>query len=325
MGEVSVFALDRLRGRGLSHSHRADRHHDCGAFPADQSRRCSEAGHEKLTSLVEMAQRNHFPKNGRWRLRKIKRRDISVGSGFLKASRKTISEKLTRRLRGTILRTRGGLGQVEAAAWSQGERDDDDRHARPESRGRTPGVSRPGGVARLRRRAGRFLRRPRSTGGRVSAEKPGAARPSRRTASTARRVAPRAAWQADRPGRLHGLPARDRLPGAAARTASHQDRRRRSRDRRDRRPAARRADLERPLRAQRRQRALGQPLRRALRHRRDPRGPRRDQARHLQSRARRPRRRGSQGRARPRSRRWPPARTRASPPTASRAGGSSSG
>ena len=37
-----------------------------------------------------------------------------------------------------------------------------------------------------------------------------------------------------------------------------------------RRPAARRAGDQRPLRAERRQRALGQPLRRALRHRRHP-------------------------------------------------------
>ena len=47
------------------------------------------------------------------------------------------------------------------------------------------------------------------------------------------------------------------------------------RDRPHRRTAARGAGLERPLCAQRRQRPLGQPLRRALRHRRHPRGGRR--------------------------------------------------
>ena len=49
------------------------------------------------------------------------------------------------------------------------------------------------------------------------------------------------------------------------------DGQRRSGDRRHRRPAARRAGDERALRAERRQRPLGLALRRALRHRRDPR------------------------------------------------------
>ena len=50
----------------------------------------------------------------------------------------------------------------------------------------------------------------------------------------------------------------------------HRHRQCRSRDRRDRRAAAGRAGDQRPLRAERRQRALGQPVRRAVRHRRDP-------------------------------------------------------
>ncbi len=64
-------------------------------------------------------------------------------------------------------------------------------------------------------------------------------------------------------------------------------RQRRPRDRPHRRPAAGGAGHQRPLRAERRQRALGQPVRRALRHRRHPRGRRRRAAPGLQPGARR--------------------------------------
>ena len=56
---------------------------------------------------------------------------------------------------------------------------------------------------------------------------------------------------------------------------SRSDDQRRSGDRHSRRAAAGGADHQRPLRAERRQCALGQPVRRALRHRRDRRGRRR--------------------------------------------------
>ena len=66
----------------------------------------------------------------------------------------------------------------------------------------------------------------------------------------------------------------------------------------DARAAAGGADHQRPLRAERRQRALGQPLRRPLRHRRHRRGRRRDAGAGLQSGARRQGDRPRQGGAR---------------------------
>ncbi len=64
------------------------------------------------------------------------------------------------------------------------------------------------------------------------------------------------------------------LPEPAAFQVTHRERG--PRDRQHRRAAAGGAGDERALRAQRGQRALGQPVRRALRHRRDRRGRRRD-------------------------------------------------
>ena len=71
-----------------------------------------------------------------------------------------------------------------------------------------------------------------------------------------------------RPGGLHRVPARDRLPARRARRRSGDHRRRRRRGRPHRRPAAGRAAAQRALRHQRRQRPLGLAVRRALRHRR---------------------------------------------------------
>ena len=100
------------------------------------------------------------------------------------------------------------------------------------------------------------------------------------------------AWHRERRGKHFDLAEykaflhEDRLPAAGRAGFSDRDRERRSGDRRDRRAAARRAGHERALRAERRQRPLGQPLRRALRHRRDPRGGRRGARQGLQSGAR---------------------------------------
>ena len=74
----------------------------------------------------------------------------------------------------------------------------------------------------------------------------------------------------ERSRRLRGLPPRDRLSRPRARRLHDRDREPRSRDHRHLRSAARRSGQQRALRAQRRQRPLGQPLRCALRHRRDP-------------------------------------------------------
>jgi malate synthase len=73
---------------------------------------------------------------------------------------------------------------------------------------------------------------------------------------------------AARPRGLQGVPRGDRLPPARGRRTSRSTRQRRPRDRRRPRAAAGRADHQRPLCAQRRERALGLALRRALRHRR---------------------------------------------------------
>ena len=77
------------------------------------------------------------------------------------------------------------------------------------------------------------------------------------------------------PDELQAVPHRHRLPAARARRLHHHHRERGRRDHHHRRPAAGGADPQRPLRAQRRQRPLGLALRRAVRHRRHPRGRRR--------------------------------------------------
>ena len=102
-----------------------------------------------------------------------------------------------------------------------------------------------------------------------------AARRARPSAGADRQMASRARRPAARRRRIRRLPARDRLSRARARRLDDLDRERRRRDRPHRRPAACRAFIERPLRAERGQRALGLALRRALRHGRDLRGRRR--------------------------------------------------
>ena len=109
----------------------------------------------------------------------------------------------------------------------------------------------------------------------LSPAEPGPARPPRRPAGADRQVAPPARHRADRPRGLQAVPHRHRLPAARAGRLHHHHRRRRRRDHHDRRPAAGGAGPQRAVRAQRRQRPLGFAVRRAVRHRRHPRGRRR--------------------------------------------------
>ena len=78
-----------------------------------------------------------------------------------------------------------------------------------------------------------------------------------------------------RPRGLQAVPHRDRLPAARARRLHDHHLRRRRRDHHHRRSAAGGPDPQRAVRAQRRQRPLGLAVRRAVRHRRHPRGRRR--------------------------------------------------
>ena len=119
------------------------------------------------------------------------------------------------------------------------------------------------------------LRRPAA---RSRARQPQPAGPPRGAAGGDRRLAQGPARPADRRGRLPGLPCGNRLPGAGRTGFQHRNLPYRRGDREHCRSAACRSGDERPLRAQRRQCALGQPLRRALRHGRDP-GRRRRHAR----------------------------------------------
>ena len=83
-------------------------------------------------------------------------------------------------------------------------------------------------------------------------------------------------WHKANPGpitptclRLPRVSGKDRLPGARAQEGQDHHHQRGCRAGHAGRPAAGGADPERPLRPERRQRALGQPVRRAVRHRRD--------------------------------------------------------
>ncbi len=108
------------------------------------------------------------------------------------------------------------------------------------------------------------------------------------------------AWLAARRGtaaRAEGdrrVPTRDRLPRAGRSRVQGDHGQRRCRDRQLGRPAARGARRQSALRPERGQRALGQSLRRALWHQRDPRGRRRRERPRLQPRARRARHRQSE-------------------------------
>ena len=90
-----------------------------------------------------------------------------------------------------------------------------------------------------------------------------------------RQVAPPARHRADRPRGVQAVPHRDRLPAARARGLHDHHRGRRRRDHHDSGSAAGRPDPERAIRAQRGQRPVGLAVRRAVRHRRHPRGRRR--------------------------------------------------
>ena len=145
---------------------------------------------------------------------------------------------------------------------------------RQAQRGRgPPRLRRGGGAARHRHRAGA----PSGTGWRrsIAISAPRNRRTARASATDSRRKID--AWHRARrrqpveAAALRGVPARDRLSRAGA--GRFRDRHRPMSTTRS--PAIAGPQLvvpvlERPLRAQRRQRPLGQPLRRALRHRRDP-------------------------------------------------------
>ena len=136
--------------------------------------------------------------------------------------------------------------------------------------------------------------RPRS-----GSEEPRAARGARRAAGQDRRLASRPQGQAVRHQCLYGVPQGDRLSAAGARDPAGRDRQCRRRDRKNLRAAAGGAAHQRALCAERRQRALGQSLRRVLRHRRDPARPQRNRQ-GFQQGARRQGGGESQGVSRPR-------------------------
>ena len=131
-------------------------------------------------------------------------------------------------------------------------------------------------------------------------------------------------WHKAHPGpdRRHAglprLPRIDRLPAAAAEGRAGHHRQRRRRTRPAGRPATGGADPQRALCAQRRERALGLAVRRALRHRRHPRDRRRREGQGLQPGARRQGDRVRAPCARPGRAARRTARTRTRPATRSR-------
>ena len=134
------------------------------------------------------------------------------------------------------------------------------------------------------------------------------------------------AWHKAHPGPIADMPAyrafleTHRLPAAAAEGRAGDHRQRRRRARAAGRPAAGGADPQRALCAQRRQRALGLAVRRAVRHRRHPRDRRRREGQGLQPGARRQGDRLRARRARPGRAARRTARTRTRPATASKDG-----
>ncbi len=101
------------------------------------------------------------------------------------------------------------------------------------------------------------------------------ARAARRAPSADRRLAPRASGRGIRSGSLQGPSCARSAISCPRGAVSRSHRECRCRDRGDRRPAAGGARQQRPLRLERRECALGKPLRCPLRHRRDCRRGRR--------------------------------------------------
>ena len=161
--------------------------------------------------------------------------------------------------------------------------------------GRTPGRQ---GVVRLhqRRSAPRHrclgrgvLGRLRSARPRSGAAEPRTARQARGAAAADRRLVPGESRRADRPGGIQERPARNRLPRPGGRRRQRPHRQCRPGDLDRCRPAAGGSGHQRPLRPECGERPLGEPVRRALRHRHDPGGRRLRAYRRLQPGPRRAR------------------------------------
>ena len=158
-------------------------------------------------------------------------------------------------------------------SWRRGyvREDGNERESGDRRSGRRRGVARSGQGRdrpgdRGRARGVLALARGHCPGSRT--EEPCAARSAGPPPGAGRRLARGAQGTAHRTGRVPGLSGIHRLLGAGGRRLPDRHRERGRRDRADRRPPARRPGGQRPLRAQRRQRPLGQPLRCAVRHRR---------------------------------------------------------
>ena len=125
--------------------------------------------------------------------------------------------------------------------------------------------------------ADRFWRGPWCADPRSGTTQPGIARQARCAAAPDRRVAPQQPRQADGPAPISSSCAASAI-WSPSRLISRSPPQRRSRDRQHRRSAACRAVDQCPLCVECRECALGQPVRRAVRDRRDPGGRRRRRA-----------------------------------------------
>ncbi|OIQ63614.1 hypothetical protein GALL_548450 [mine drainage metagenome] len=117
-------------------------------------------------------------------------------------------------------------------------------------------------------RGRRILGRVRQPADRSGAALQGAAGQARQHPGAARRLAPSEQRQAGGYGGLSGFPARHRVSGGRTGLGGRKHLQCRSGNRHPGRPAARGPGDQRPLCAERGQCALGQPVRRAVRHRR---------------------------------------------------------
>ena len=142
------------------------------------------------------------------------------------------------------------------------------RSRRPSGRPRSRRLCRGPPAARPAGHAGCVLVGLRRAAARPRPGKPPPAAGARRDAGQDRRLAGEPAREGLGQRRLAGFPARDRLHRPGRARVQGRDGADRSRDVAGRGPAARGAGDERALRAERRERALGVALRRALRHRR---------------------------------------------------------